>query len=180
MSRSIFKHPIMIIHSISDLTNIPVITLLEENLSKVVDPKIAINYNPEYRDNNANLFYLLSDGRFSTGNYYVMQTESGEYAGSAGWNKYTDDTALVFVRAYVPPKFRVNYYMARYLMPKILKETNEYSKLWLTCNDYNKAIYNGLTKTGLSSAWPLEYKLFKPIGKHMVNYVEQYVAEYAR
>jgi hypothetical protein len=170
----------MIIHSINNLTNNYVIDLLTENLSKIVDPKIIVNYNPKYKDNNANLFYLLANGRFSTGNYYIMQLESGEYAGSAGWNKYTDDTALAFVRAYIPTEFRVNYYMAKYLMPKILEETIDYKKLWLTCNDYNKAIYNGLTKTGLASAWPDEYKLFKPIGKHIVNYVEQYVAEYSK
>jgi maltoporin len=169
----------MIIHSINDLTNTSVMHLLEENLSQIIDVNLAVNYNPKYKNNNANLFYLLDNGRFSMGNYYVMQLESGEYVGSAGWNKYTDDTALAFVRAYVPPNYRVNYYMAKYLMPKILEEAVEYKKLWITCNEHNKAIYNGLTKTGLASAWPSEYKLFKPIGKHIVNYVEQYVAEYS-
>lgn len=176
----------MEIHSIKDLNDSYVISLLEQGLSKVEEPTLKENYHPANKNNNANLFYLLDNKRFAVGNYYVMETDDGEYAGSAGWNKYTDDTALVFVRAYIPKKYRVQYLMAKNLMPKILEETSKFNRLWITCNEYNKAIYKGLIQlsnnkpAGLSSPWPEQYACFKPVGIKTVNYVDQYIAEYKR
>jgi len=68
----------------------------------------------------------------------------------------------------------------------MFNETHNYKKLWITCNDYNISIYNAITRlnngksAGLFDQWPSIYKNFKPIGKKVVNSVEQYVLEYKR
>jgi hypothetical protein len=81
---------------------------------------------------------------------------------------------------------RRKYHMATYLLPKMIRESYMFSKLWITCNDYNIVIYHALTRlsegksAGLFSSWPPIYKNFKPLGVRLVNTVPQYVAEYSR
>jgi hypothetical protein len=172
----------MIIHAITDLSKTATVNFLKAGLSK--EATNLENYHPDFSDNPANLFYILKDGRFKHGNYFIME-EDGKYVGSAGWNPHID-IALVLTRAFIPIAERRKYNLAYHLLPLIFEQTLNFKKLWITCNDYNFAIYQGLTRlqhgksTGLLSAWPPIYKNFVPIGKKIVNYTEQYVAEYVR
>lgn len=171
----------MIIHSINDLSNKPIIDFLKSGLDQADNLK---NYHPDFADDPANLFYILKEGRYKQGNYFVME-QDGKYVGSAGWNPY-GDIALVLTRAFIPTSERRKYNMAHHLLPIMFDQTISYKKLWITCNDYNFSIYQALTRlqegksAGLFNAWPDVYKKFVPIGKKIVNYTEQYVAEYNR
>jgi hypothetical protein len=174
----------MIIHQIKDLSDSYVISLLKDGLQHIAADHLLENYHPDWANNPANLFYILKEGRFDYGNYFVME-EDGKYVGSAGWNPY-GDVALVLTRAFIPVSERRKYNMAHYLLPIIFEETFDFKKLWITCNDYNFTIYQALTRlqdgksAGLFSTWPPIYKKFVPVGKKTVYYTEQYVAEYIR
>lgn len=171
---------------INNLSDTGTIEFLKKGLSQVTEERLLVNYHPDYSSNNANLFYVLAHGRFEIGNYYIMETEDGEYAGSAGWNKMDDNTVLALVRAYVPKNFRTNYIMGEHILPKILDDTKDFNRVWLTFNEYNKVMYKGFTRlsrtqsSAISIPWPEIYNKFKPIGQHMVNNTLQYVAEYER
>jgi hypothetical protein len=177
----------MIIHSIKDLSNQYVIELLKTNLSLIKDLNSLANYHPDYKDVPGNLFYVLEEGRYQTGNYFVIE-EAGEYIASAGWNEYhlDKDLALLLTRMYTAPKFRMNYYVGNNILPIALEQAINYKKIWVTCNEYNKAIYDWFVRVengksgGLFNNWPSVYKNFKPIGKKNIYYTEQYVAEYIK
>jgi hypothetical protein len=170
----------MIVHSIKDLSNTKVVSLLEVGLSKTVGDSL-VNYHPDYRNDTSNIFYLLNTGRFQQGNYYVLES-NGQYIGSSGWYPYASSLALILVRSFLPKGHRANYYMSEFFMPRFLEETADFSKLWITMNDHNKIIYNAFERMseGKSVGWPDSYKLFKPIGQRTVNNVQQYVVEYLR
>jgi hypothetical protein len=174
----------MKVHAIRDLSNEYVVNLLKDNLKTITRPELIQNYHPDYSTNPSNLFYILNDGRYEIGNYFVME-EDGKYIGSAGWNDY-EDVALLFTRAYILPEHRRKYLLAKYLMPLMFKETEPYDKVWITCNEYNMSIYRGLERlqldkpAGLFDQWPEIYKKFTPIGIKTIYNTDQYVAEYRR
>lgn len=170
----------MIVHSINDLSNLYVVNLLKHGLGTITDLNYVKNYHPDYSNTPGNIFYILNEGRYKIGNYFVME-EDHKYMGSAGWNEY-EDVALVLTRAYVPPELRLRYLMATHLLPIIFEQTTDYNKLWITSNSYNKSIqhaFDRLQKNKLTT-WPAVYKKFVPIGMHIVNNTLQYVAEYTR
>jgi len=174
----------MKIHAIQDLSNSHVVGLLKDNLKNITNSELIQNYHPDYSDTPGNLFYILSHGRYDIGNYFVMEQDD-KYAGSAGWNEF-EDVVLLFTRAYVPPEYRRNYFLANHLMPLMLKETRFYDKVWITCNEHNKSIYHGLERlqagrpAGLFDQWPEIYKKFVPIGTKKIYSTTQYVAEYRK
>jgi len=172
----------MIVHNIKDLSNSHVVKLLEDGLRNVTQDYLLDNYHPNNKHNSANLFYLLQNGRFLNGNYYVLEDENGQYAGSAGWNQFNDGIALGLVRAYTIPCYRSHFLLGKHILPNILEETKNYKKVWLTFNEYNKKIYDviALMNQGKSLAWPKVYQKFSPIGTKLVNNTLQYVAEYQR
>ena len=133
----------MVLHSINDLSNQHVVEMLKTNLSLIRDPNIIANYHPEYANVPGNLFYILNDGRYQIGNYFVIE-EAGEYIASAGWNEYhlDKDVALLLTRMYTAPKFRMNYYIGNKILPVALEQSMNYKKIWVTCNEYNKVIYD--------------------------------------
>lgn len=173
------------VHSIQDVSDKRLINFLKKGLSQVNDDRLIQNYHPDYAHDTGNLFHILKEGRYHLGSYYIIES-NGEYVGSAGWNPYTEDIALALTRAYIVDKFRTKYLMASLIMPRIIDESKNYSKLWITCNEYNKTIYEAFVKmsdskpAGLFNPWPSVYKQFVPIGKRTVNYTEQYVAEMRR
>jgi hypothetical protein len=175
----------MLIHQIKDLSNTRAVNLLEQGMIQVLDFNLIKNYHPDYHNESSNLFYILKHGRYQIGNYYIAE-ENGKYIASAGWNYYEDDIALALTRAYVLPEHRQSYILGTHFLPKILDETVNYDKIWITCNEYNLAIYKGLSRmsqnknAGLGISWPAIYNKFLPIGIKTVNYTEQYVAEYNR
>jgi hypothetical protein len=176
----------MKIHSIQDSSNTVIIKLLESGLSKVTESNLIKNYHPDYSNDLANIFYLLKMGdRYRVGNYFIIE-EDNQYIGSTGWNWYRDDIVLALSRSYVIKKHRQRYILGNYILPKILDESIKYNRIWVTCNDYNRVIYDSFSRlsvgksAGLNNSWPKIYSKFKPIGKKIVNYTDQYVAEYIR
>jgi RimJ/RimL family protein N-acetyltransferase len=174
----------MNIYSIKDLSDRKIINFLEKNLSLINDRNTIQNYHPDFKNVSGNIFYILKEGRYKTGNYFIME-EEGKYLGSSGWNRH-ENVALLLTRSYIPPRYRRQYLMANQLLPLMFKETVEFERLWITCNDYNISIYRAFEKlhdgrrAGLFDAWPKIYNEFKPIGKKVVNYTEQYVVEHRR
>jgi hypothetical protein len=179
----------MKIHVIQDDSNKPIINLLEESFNKITDPDIIKNYHPNYKNDPANIFYILNDvnGRYTKGAYYVLEHE-GEYVCSAGWNQYELDTtiALALTRAYIDPKYRAKYYMGEHILPKIIDSTTSYNHLYITADSHNSAIYQWFYRAHqgkrptMFNNWPEIYRKFKPIGKKPVYYIEQFVVEYQR
>jgi len=179
----------MQLHQLHDSSNTFVMKLLEESFSNITDLNIIKNYHPNYSDDPANIFYILNDvnGRYHRGCYYVLE-DNGEYVCSAGYNQYDLDQtiALALTRAYVNPKYRANYYMGEYILPKIIEHTTLYKHLYITADSYNSAIYqffvraNEGKRTAIFNDWPDIYRKFKPIGKKSIYYTEQFVAEYIR
>jgi hypothetical protein len=180
----------MKIHEIHDTGNADVIAILEQGLSAATDPVYIKNYHPSYRDNPANLFYVLNTGRFRQGHgkYFVITDDQDKYMCSLGWNEYDLDptVALVLARMYIAPEFRGQYIIGKHVLPKVLQEASRYDRIWITANEHNKTIYNYFERansgkrTTLFNDWPEIYKRFKPIGKHMVYYTPQWVAEYTK
>lgn len=173
----------MIIHEIHDLSDTYVTSLLENGLSQITDKQYITNYHPEYAHNTGNLFYILEHGRYVKGKYYVLE-ENGKFICSGGWNEYEPDIALMLTRLYIAPEHRAKFYAGNYILPKALEEATEYKHVWITCNQYNKSIYNWFDRAskgkrpGLFADWPEIYRKFIPIGKKDIYYTEQYVAEY--
>ena len=157
----------MLIHSLKDHKNTTLLSLLQYNFSKITDDHLMQNYHPDFFDVPGNFFYVLKEGRFKNGNYFVME-ENGIYYGSAGWNRF-EDKALLLTRAFIPEQFRRQYLFSKHLLPLMFKETMEYNTLWITCNDYNISIYNAISRlnngksAGLFDQWPQIYKIFKAV-----------------
>lgn len=175
----------MIIHELHSDVSCNGFKILKQGLEQIQEQDLAVNYHPYFSDDPANIFYLLKNGRYENGCYFVLE-DGGKYIGSAGWNLYSDSIVLCLTRAYFLKEFRHRYYMAEYLLPKIFEQTQNFSTFWITCNDYNKRIYDGLIQlhngklAGLYDSWPDVYKKFVPIGTRVVNNSVQYVAEYKR
>jgi hypothetical protein len=173
----------MKIYTIQDLTNLKVLKILEFGLMSAVDTHIRKNYHPDYKNDSANLFYILEQGRYKIGKYFVITDDNDNYIASAGWNEYDNDTALCLTRMYISPKYRSNFMIGEFVLPRIFTETTKYNKLWMTVNDYNKPLYNWFVRNQRINSignWPELYKKFKPIGQKMVNYTAQHVLEYDR
>ncbi len=173
----------MNIHEIRDLSNHHVLQILRNGLESL--SPLEENYSPELSNNPANLFYLLANGRYSDGCYYVAE-EDGKYVASAGWNRYDKDTAIVLSRAYVSKPYRTTYIMGSFLLPRMLEQCKDYEKVWITCNDHNKTIYNWFVRSNegkrpaMFSNWPEIYSNFEPIGKKTIYYTEQFVVQLKR
>jgi hypothetical protein len=179
----------MILHELHDNSNKYIISILENEFSKIENQNILKNYHPNFKNNPANIFYILNEfnGRYNKGCYYVLEN-NGTYICSAGWNEYHIDKniALALTRAYVSPENRTKYYMGKYILPKIIESTLDYKHLYITADSYNSAIYQWFVRAnegkrpGMFNDWPDIYRKFKPIGKQTIYYTEQYVAEYKK
>ena len=179
----------MQLHEIHDSSNQFVLNLLEVSFSKITDKNLLKNYHPNYKNDPANIFYILNDpnGRYQRGCYYVLELD-GDYVCSAGYNEYdlNQTIALALTRAYINPKYRTKYFMGEYILPKIIENTVQYEHLYITADSHNSAIYqwfvraNEGKRTAMFNQWPDIYRKFKPIGKKNIYYTEQYVAELDR
>jgi len=174
----------MKIYEITDDSNTKVIEILKQGITRSMfkNNKLFENYLYEYRENAANLFYLLKQGRYKTGTYFVIADDQDNYIASSGWYEYNKDTALVLTRMLVTPEYRTSYIVGHKLLPLMIDRASKYKNVWITCNEYNKSIYNWFSRSSegkspsLYRNWPEVYKKFKPIGQHKVNGVQQYVA----
>jgi hypothetical protein len=173
----------MNIYEINDLSNDKVIDILKYGISvgMLSNTKLHENYLYEYKHNPANLFYRLERGEYKSGTYFVITDNNDNYVASAGWYVYNRNTALVLTRMLVSPPYRTSYIIGETVLPIMIERTQQYENVWITCNDYNKAIYHWFERTSqdksptLYKNWPAIYKKFKPIGKRIVNTVDQYV-----
>lgn len=175
----------MQIHRIHDLSNEYVVKILEEGLSDLPIGHLYDNYSPNQCDLNCNLFYILQEGRYKDGSYFIVEKD-GKYVCSSGWNRYNDSTALVLSRSYVDPAYRTQYLMAELLLPTMIEETSGYQHTWLTCNKNNPILYEWFVRaeqgkrTAMFAEWPEIYKKFKPIGEMNIYYTQQMVAQLER
>lgn len=179
----------MQLHEIHDSSNQIILNLLEISFSKITDKNLLKNYHPDYKNEPANIFYILNDanGRYKRGCYYVLEDE-GKYLCSAGYNEYDLDSsvALALTRAYINPECRAKYFMGEYILPKIIENTTQYSHLYITADSHNSAIYQWFVRANegkrptMFNDWPEIYKKFKPIGKKNIYYTEQYIVELDR
>lgn len=181
----------MIIHEIQDLSNSRVVTLLKQAFSQITDDNLIKNYHPDYDYDSGNFFYVLKEGRFNTGKYFVIE-EDNNFMVSSGYYSYTDDIALVLTRTYTAPIARHKHYLGKYLIPLMIGQTSHYKKVWTTVNEYNKHWYNWISKSNTNKDsgnksslfdgpdYMKPWSKFRPIGKQTVNYVEQYVLELDR
>ena len=172
------------IHQINNLDNNDIVEILKSGITRDMfsNEQLAINYLYEHRDIPGNLFYILNQGRYSTGKYFVL-TIDDQYIASAGWNHYNDDTALVLTRMLVHPDYRTQYIIGKEVLPIMIEETSNYKNVWITANNYNKSIYQWFDRTAkgkstsIHNQWPSTYEKFKPIGQHIVNHTLQWVAQ---
>ena len=179
----------MIVHEIHDLSNKKIVNMMGRGLRKITDPDILANYHPEYYDHPGNLFHIIKHGRYRKGygKYYIIE-EDGKYVCSAGWNEYESDPSIAFAltRMYIDTAYRGQYLVAQHILSKSLKETEQYAKIWLTVNKYNKRLYDWFVRadqnkrTALFNDWPEVYRSFKPIGEKSIYNTTQYVVEFTR
>ena len=175
----------MNIFEINDDSNTKVIEILKSGITEDMfkNKKLIQNYLYDYKDNPANLFYLLNVGRYKIGTYFVITDDEDKFIASSGWYQYDISTALVLTRMLVTPNYRTSYIVGHKLLPIMIDRAKSYSNVWITCNDYNKSIYDWFSRSNegkspsLYRNWPEIYKKFKPIGRHKVNGIMQYVAE---
>jgi len=170
----------MIIHQIKDLSNEYVISLLIEGLVDCGDP----NLDPRYSNESRNLFYKLNTNRYENGCYLVLENNQ-EFIGSGGWYQYEKDIALC-TRLYFNKNYRQKNLVSYHMMPIIMEQTVNYPKVWISFNDHNKGLYDMFCrfqqnkKSSLGFKWGEVFTLFKPIGIHRVNKVDQYIVEFNR
>lgn len=172
----------MIIHKVHDLSNLHATSVLRLGLLNITDPNIIYNYSPEFSHINSNIFYTLANGRYITGAYYILE-ENGKYMASAGWNKYDDSTALLLTRAYIANENRGRYIFAETILQEMIDACSSFDRVWITCNKYNKAIYDWFCRAesgkqpALFNNWPDIYRQFTPIGIQTVYNTDQYAVQ---
>ena len=173
------------IYEINDYSNQQVIEILKSGITDEMfdHEEIAKNYLYSYCHNPANLFYILKNGRYTKGSYFVVTDQHNNYLASAGWNHYDDDIALLLTRMLVIPKYRGSYILAKTVLQQMIDQSSNYKKQWITFNEYNLTLYKWFERVeqgkrgALFNNWPEIYAKFRPIGRHAVNHVLQYVVE---
>jgi hypothetical protein len=173
------------VYQIHDLSNQKIVDILKSSISANMfnGTDLEKNYLYDYRSNPANLFYILANGRYKTGSYFVVTDQHDNYLASAGWNHYDTDTALLLTRMLVIPKLRGSYILAKTVLQPMIEQSSNYKNQWITFNDYNLTLYKWFERVdqGKSGAlfnnWPNIYSKFKPIGQKDINHVLQYVVE---
>lgn len=170
------------IHQINDLNNNLVFEILKNGITKNMFDRdtLAANYLYECKNNPGNLFYILKQGRYKVGSYFVI-SENNRYIASAGWNHYNDDTALLLTRMLVIPDYRGSYILAKTVLQTMIDQSSTYTNQWITFNDYNLTLYKWFERVeqgkrgALFNNWPEIYSRFKPIGQREINHTSQYV-----
>ena len=172
------------IYQITDLADSEIIQILKNGIHRDMfsSDQLAVNYLYEYQDTPGNLFYILNQGRYNTGKYFVL-TDHGRYIASAGWNHYNEDTALLLTRMLVIPKYRGSYILAKTILQTMIDQSANYKNQWITFNEYNLTLYKWFERVeqgkrgALFNNWPEIYSRFIPIGQQEINHTLQYVVE---
>lgn len=175
-----------IVHKIHDLSNCQAVDLLRSNIcaSMFKNDSLRKNYLYEYKNDPANLFYILGNGRYQNGAYFIVTDHNDKYIASAGWHPYSDNTALLLSRMLVIPEYRGSYILAETVLQHMIDQSSSYENQWITFNDYNLTLYKWFERVdqgkrgALFNDWPDIYAKFKPVGQKQINHVLQYVVEY--
>ena len=171
----------MQIHEFNSFEKTKFIEILKIHFSTITDENHIKNYHPDFSTSTENIFFLLSNNVYSTnyGNYFLV-TNNNEYICSGGWLKYSllENTALLLNRAYVNSKYRGKFYLAEYILPKCIKQTEKYAQRFITINQYNISLMNGFLRAGISDNWPKIYRKFNYIGIQNINHTDQHVFKY--
>ncbi len=173
------------IYQIKDSTNSKVLDILRSGITAGMfkNESLEKNYLYDHKDQNSNLFYLLENGRYRNGNYFVVTDSQNNYIASAGWYHYTNDIALLLTRMLVIPKFRGSYVLAHTVLQSMIDQSEGHKHRWITFNEYNLTLYKWFERVeqGKSGAlfnnWPRIYSRFKPIGQKEINHTLQWVVE---
>ena len=173
------------VYEISDVSNEKVIDILKSGITSdmFATEDIAKNYLYTHHNDPANLFFILKNGRYQGGSYFVVTDHNDTYLASAGWNHYSDNIALLLTRMLVIPKLRGSYILARTVLQTMIDQSTNYNCRWITFNDYNITLYKWFERVdqgksgALFNSWPKIYSRFSPIGQHQVNHVLQYVVQ---
>lgn len=173
------------IYEIHDLSDRTIFEILKSSITREMfsNDHVSRNYLYEHHDDPANLFYILESGRYKKGSYFVVTDADNNYIASAGWNHYTDDTALLLTRMLVAPDHRGSYVLAKTVLQKMIDQSSNYKNQWITFNHYNITLYKWFKrveqgKTGaLFNNWPKIYSRFVPVGQKEINHTLQYVVE---
>lgn len=172
------------LHLIHDELDKTALEILKRGLNlQTKDPYFLANYHPDHSTESRNLFYLLKNGKYSAGGYYVISKDQN-YVASAGWYPF-EDGIIALSRAYISQDYRNQPVLGDFILPKILVEADRRGKkVWMTFNEENKKIYEGFKRTQYSRApilgqqWPETFRKFKPVGQKLINNFNQYVVEY--
>ena len=175
----------MKVYEINDLSDTKVIDILKSSITEdlLANEQQLENYLYSCKDKPANLFYKLENGVYTDSSYFVIVDDDDNYIASSGWYKYNTDTALVMTRMLITLNYRTKYLVAPKLLPLMIEGARDFKHIWITFNEYNKPLYDWFVRNyegktpAVGGKWPEIYKRFKPIGKKVVNNVEQYVVE---
>jgi hypothetical protein len=176
----------MKIHEIHDLSNKEALDLLIKELSKITDDNFVKNYHPDFAGTPGNLFTILTDGRYREGHgKYLIVEENGEMLCCSGWNVYDPEPSTVLIsRSYTPPEHRFKYYLGNVTLPQQLRETMQYKNIWISFNTWNDRLHQRFVRAAAGergvNGWPEIYWQFLPMGKKIINNVEQYVVGITR
>lgn len=173
------------VYEINDLTDQKIIEVLKTGISKEMFEKenLLENYLYEHKDKSSNLFYILKNGRYLKGDYFVVTDSDDRYLASAGWNHYDQDTALLLTRMLVIPEYRGSYILANTVLQEMIDRSSNYKNRWITFNEYNLTLYKWFERVdqgkrgALFNNWPKIYSRFKPVGQKNINHTLQYVVE---
>jgi hypothetical protein len=175
----------MKVYEIYDDTNEKVLNILKTGITENMfdNKKLSLNYLYKYKNNPGNLFYVLKNGRYKKGCYFVVVDENDNYLASAGWYSYNHNTALLLTRMLVVPTLRGSYILAKTVLQKMIDQSSNHKNRWLTFNEYNLTLYKWFERVhegkrgALFNNWPEIYSKFKPIGTKQINGTLQYVVE---
>ena len=118
-----------------------------------LDPKnkAKANYETEGWETKPHtlLHIILKKDRFKEGNGMLsLLYDNNKLISFAGAYKHTDNILICLVRAYTRKKYKSKTLLGTYILPEEIKFAKEIGceKAWLTFNDYNKTIYDGLKR----------------------------------
>jgi GNAT superfamily N-acetyltransferase len=126
----------------------------------------------DWADRPETLLFKMNSRTFE--DYMVLLNEKDEVVCGAGFYRYTYTRSLLMSRMWTRPDYRAKWIGHQILRAQIRRMSTRYGMI--TFNEANKPLYDRMsTLYGTEGdTWPGLWRKFKPVGKQVVNYVEQY------
>lgn len=126
----------------------------------------------DWQDRPETLLHKLDQGVFQ--DYSVLLNEKGEVVCGAGFYKWTYNVSLVMSRMWTRPDYRAQWIGHQILRSQLRRMSTRFGMV--TFNEANKSLYDRMsTLYGTEGeSWPGLWRKFQPVGKQVVNNVEQY------